>query len=76
MAAELPDPGGRARALAEANQLATELARASAPIASGDVDSDALDAAVNALLLIDTRIALLHEKLRTATARTTAVLAE
>ena len=96
MANELPDPRGRARAIAEVNELAQELTRIAAPVtsaaghdllvssqmgASGEdsgptIDSDLLDEVVTGLLLLDTRVSLLHEKLRTATERTTAVLLE
>jgi hypothetical protein len=81
MALELPDPRGRARALAELDELAQDLARiaevmARATRGTGAIDSDGLDAVVSDLLLLDTRISLLHEKLRTATERTTAVLVE
>ncbi|MBX3222643.1 MAG: hypothetical protein KF795_19140 [Labilithrix sp.] len=74
MASELRDARGRPRALAEANELASELARLSAAV--DGADSDTLDALVSQLGLLDTRISLLHEKLRTATDRTTAVLVE
>jgi hypothetical protein len=83
MVRELPDPSGRARATAEAEALAAELDAIVASIASGasgaddeenEVDSDALDAAIDKLLLLDTRVTLLHEKLRAATERTTAVV--
>lgn len=72
LARELRDPGGRARALSETGELATELARIAAPL--DDADSDGLDDAARELQLLDTRITLLHEKLRAATERTTAVL--
>ena len=80
MANELPDPRGRARAIAEVNELGQELTRIAEPMtgAAGQaaIDSDVLDEVVNGLLLLDTRLSLLHEKLRTATERTTAVLVE
>ena len=81
MATELPDPRGRARALADVSELAEELAAIAATmerssIANGGVASDILDDVVGKLLLLDTRLALLHERLRTATERTTAVLVE
>jgi hypothetical protein len=74
LATELPDPTGRQRATTEANELAAELARISAGI--DGADSQVLDNAMNQLQLLETRITLLHEKLRTATLRTTAVLIE
>jgi chromosome segregation ATPase len=77
MAGELRDPHGRARALAEANELALELAQAFARLGSSDeIASEVLDDAVNKLQLLDTRVTLLYEKLRVATERTTAVLVE
>lgn len=79
MASELPDPNGRTRAFAEVDALARELARITvliAPDGIGAGRSDVLDAVVTELLLLDTRITLQHEKLRTATERTTAVLIE
>ena len=102
MANELPDPRGRARAIAEVNELAQELARIAQPVAGAaghdqlattpmsawdpmsswgqdsgtEITSDVLDEIVSALLLLDTRLSLLHEKLRAATERTTAVLVE
>jgi hypothetical protein len=74
MATELRDPRGRQRALAEANELAAELQRISAPI--DGADSAVLDDTVNKLQLLDTRLVLLHERLRSATDRTTAVLVD
>lgn len=81
MASDLPDPRGRARALADVDELARELGRVAEPMArsiagDGEIDSDTLDQVVRELLLLDTRISLLHERLRTATERTTAVLVE
>lgn len=74
MANELPDPSGRRRALAEAAELAAELADVEAPLAGAD--SDRLDDLVGKLVRLDVRIALLHESLRSATNRTTAVAVE
>ena len=81
MAGELPDSRGRERALAEVDELDRELGRIAEPMAratssDGEIDSATLDEVVGALLLLDTRISLLHEKLRTATERTTAVVVE
>jgi hypothetical protein len=79
LATDLPDPRGRERAVTEANDLARELAEIEAPIGGGadkEPDSETLDDVVAKLLRIDTRLALLHEKLRTATNRETAVLVE
>ncbi len=81
MTNELPDPGGRARAQAEVDELDRELARitdalAQASNADGDGESDVVDAAVSDLLRLDTRLSLLHERLRIATERTTAVLVD
>jgi hypothetical protein len=74
MANELPDPSGRRRALAEANALAAELAEVEAPLAGAD--SDRLDALVAELIRLETRITLLHESLRNAMNRTTALTIE
>jgi len=80
MASGLPDLRGRARAIAEVNALAEELGRVARVMAHANggspAGSDVLDAVVSELLLLDTRISLQHEKLRTATDRTTAVLVE
>jgi hypothetical protein len=71
LASELPDANGKERALAEAHELDAALAAIEAPI--DEADSDALDRSVSQLIQLDTRIALLHEKLRTATNRRTAL---
>lgn len=77
MAAELRDPHGRDRATSEANELARELSVLLSLLGTGDeVASDVLDDVANRLQLLDTRVTLLHEKLRIATERTTAVLTE
>ena len=74
LAKNLPDPSGRKRALEEASELSDELSNIAEPLESAP--SDELDALVHKLLLINTRVALLHEQLRTATNHTTAVAAE
>jgi hypothetical protein len=74
LAAELPDPKGRARAEGEARALADELVRLTAPLDTAD--SSQLDETVTRLILLDTKIALLHESLRTATNRTSALGSE
>jgi hypothetical protein len=74
MANELPDPSGRRRALAEAKELAAELAAVEAPLARAD--SDRLDVLVAELIRLETRVTLLHESLRNATNRTTALAVE
>jgi hypothetical protein len=71
LAAELPDPRGRARALADVSAIADRLMALEAPLASED--SDGLDATVDELIREFTKIALLHEILRTATNRTSAL---
>jgi hypothetical protein len=77
MAAELRDPSGRARALREVDEIATELTGIQEKIGPGDeTPSEVLDAAIDQLQLLDTRIVLLHGTLRAATERTTAVLLE
>jgi hypothetical protein len=74
MASDLPDPTGKQRALKEANELRFELTQIEAPLEKAN--SEELDQIVQKLLLIDTRIALLHESLRTATNHTTAVVVD
>jgi hypothetical protein len=74
LAAELPDPRGRARALAEVGEIANTLAKLEAPLDAQD--SAGLDATVDQLIREFTKIALLHESLRTATNRTTALATE
>jgi len=74
LALELPDPRGRERAIREVAVLREELDAIAAPLAHAN--GDALDAAVSGLLRIDTRIALLHEALRTATERSSALVLE
>ena len=74
LARELSDPRGRARARAEADDLAIELARVEAPYPSED--SATLDALVEDLARVTSRATLLHESLRTATDRVTAVSTE
>lgn len=74
LASELPDPHGRERAVAEVNDLARELARIEGPL--DGADGQTLDDVVARLLSIDTRVALLHDKLRGAANRTTAILVE
>ena len=82
LAAELRDPAGRKRALAEVDDLAAELARVEAPLATSATtgangtegpDSEQLDTAVRELVRLDSRLTILHEALRTATQRTTAM---
>lgn len=74
MASDLPDPTGKQRALREANDLKIELNQIEVPLEKAN--SEELDQIVQKLLLIDTRIALLHESLRTATSHTTAVVVD
>ena len=77
------------RETATATELASELASIAAPLdpdrpsggrlvraAHEDADSALLDETVTKLIRLDTRIALLHEALRTATQRTTALVIE
>jgi hypothetical protein len=71
MASELRDSRGRARAQGEADTLERELAILAARI--DNPDSQNLDEVMSQLQLLDTRIDLLHDKLRAATERTTAV---
>lgn len=72
MVTDIRDTRGRARAADEADALDRELrileARADNP------DSDNLDDVMDRLHLLDTRIDLLHDKLLSATERTSAVL--
>jgi hypothetical protein len=72
LAEELPDSRGRERARREIREVAEELDRIRAPLAN----AEQLDDTVMKLIQLDTRIALLHEALRTATNRTTAVIIE
>ena len=71
LARELPDPRGNARARAEADDLANELARIEAPHPTED--SATLDALVEGLARVTSRATLLNESLRIATSRITAV---
>ena len=71
LARELPDPRGNARARAEADDLASELGRVEAPYPTED--SATLDAVVEGLARVTSRATLLHEALRTATERVTAL---
>ena len=60
------DARGRARAADEADRLARELAEVEAAIDATNGDSARLDESVDALRRLATRIALLHDVLRTA----------
>jgi hypothetical protein len=71
LAEELSDPTGRARAHGELDAMSDELERFSTGL--DQADSDRLDAIARRLGELETRIALVHEALRTATSRTTAV---
>jgi len=71
MVAELPDARGRARANQEASAIEAELDELSTRI--NDASSDNLDDVMSKLHLLDTRIDILHDRLRAATLRTTAV---
>jgi hypothetical protein len=68
MAAELRDARGRVRAQNESNAIEVELNNLAARV--DNADSDNLDDVMNRLHLLDTRIDLLHERLRAATDRT------
>lgn len=70
-AAELPDATGRARATGELDAVDRELDRIDASL--DGADGDRLDAAAAKLSELETRAALVHSALRTATRRTTAV---
>ena len=74
LARELPDPRGRDRALGEAQELADELAAIDVP--RSVAASATLDDIVERILRVDTRVALLLEKLRTATNHTSALVVE
>ena len=69
----LADPRGQARAVAEVNALADELRGVEAALRESDADSERLDAIANQLLLLQTRIAILHDRLRVASLPSTAV---
>lgn len=74
MARALPDPSGRARAEREVDSVAAELAAIEAPL--DDADSPALDELVRRLLLVSTRIDVVYDGLRTASARHSAIAVE
>ena len=71
MVAELADPRGRDRANAEATDIENELDTLTSRI--NDTNSDNLDDVMAKLQLLDTRIDILHDRLRAATLRTSAV---
>lgn len=71
MAAELPDLRGRQRAQAEVDRVAGELSELSARI--DNADSDNLDDVMRRLSALNSRIDDLHDQLRVATERTSAV---
>jgi len=71
MVTELPDARGRDRANEEATSIEGELDLLFARIQ--DTNSDNLDDVMAKLQLLDTRIDILHERLRAATLRTSAV---
>jgi hypothetical protein len=74
LASDLSDPRGRARATTEASSLSSELGQITAPI--NRADSDGLDQVITKLVLLDTRIGILHDALRDATSRGTATVME
>ncbi len=74
LAGALGDPRGRERATSEGRELEVEVAKIEALLVS--TDSDTLDDVATNLRRLDTRIALLLEKLRTANDKTTAVLVD
>lgn len=74
LAGDLPDARGRARATNEATVLAQELKQISAPM--DQADSTGLDQIITKLVLLDTRIGILHDALRNATSRGTASVVE
>jgi hypothetical protein len=77
LAEDLGDAAGRARAMREASELASELADIEASIAPVDaVDSEVLDEAMKRLERTSTRIGILHDALRSATARGTVTMVE
>ena len=69
LARELPDPRGNARARAEADDLAIELARVEAPYPTED--SATLDTVVAGIADVTSRATVLHDSLRSATGRIT-----
>ena len=74
LASALGDPRGRERATSEGKELEVEVAKVEALLVN--TDSDSLDDVAINLRRLDTRIALLLEKLRTANDKTTAVLVD
>ncbi|MBX3226465.1 MAG: hypothetical protein KIT84_32610 [Labilithrix sp.] len=74
MIVELPDARGRERASAEAREIEDELDALTGRIE--DANSDNLDEVMSRLQLLDTRIDLMHDRLRAATLRSTAVAKE
>lgn len=74
LARELPDPRGRARAQVEADVLAVELAKLEAGYPTED--SAELDALVAALAQVESQASLLHDSLRIATSRISALSPE
>jgi len=74
LARELPDPRGNARAKAEADDLANDLARVEAPYPTED--SATLDVLVAQLADVTSRATVLHASLRIATSRISALSAD
>jgi hypothetical protein len=72
LASALGDARGRERATSEGKELEVEVAKIEALLVK--TDSDSLDEVATNLRRLDTKIALLLEKLRTANDKTTAVL--
>lgn len=74
LARDLPDPRGRARAQVEADVLAAELAKLEAGYPTED--SAELDALVTELARVESQASLLHDSLRIATSRISALSPE
>ena len=69
----LSDPRGQARAMAEVNALADELRDVETALRESQADSGRLDAIATQLQLLQTRIAIVHDRLRVASLPSTAV---
>ena len=69
----LRDPKGQARAAAEVDTLADELRGVEQALRESNADSERLDAIATQLQALQTRIALLHDRLRVAALPSTAV---
>ena len=76
LTAPIGDPRGRARATGEAAALASELGVIENALAVPGADSERYDRTVVKLLLLQTRVELLHEALRGAVSSNTAVQVE